>query len=98
ETSYAGSLSSSDDPKIRASATRALGEYFKTLEALSENADDTYAGRLSVIQTDQLPELANDKNPRVRLEALRALARIPTARRDGGGEKGMSAGGRAAEL
>ncbi|MCE9612328.1 MAG: hypothetical protein K8R23_19185 [Chthoniobacter sp.] len=65
-------------PNIRALAARYLGIRYAVLSAAGQDAEDRYVGQMSVIQSDLLPKLIADPNPRVRLEAMRALARIPT--------------------
>ena len=64
------------DSRWRALATRRAGEWLHQ-SAYTFESDDEAVGATSVLSDDILPELARDKSPRVRVEAMRALARIP---------------------
>ena len=63
-------------PRLRAFAARMLGEGAFRQGERSGFREDSEA-------LDRLKQLAGDANPGVRLEAMRALARIPTARSAG---------------
>jgi len=68
---------SSEDDRWRALGTRRAGEWL-TRSAYNFDSDDEAVGTTSVLTDDILPELSKDKAPRVRVEAMRALARMPS--------------------
>ena len=72
-------LCSDADPRLRAIGIRNAGRWL-TEPVYNYDSDCEGVGSKSVLQDDELPRLIADPNPRVRLEAMRALARIPTAR------------------
>ena len=72
-------LSGDSDARWRAVGARHAGEWL-TRPVHNYDSDCEGVGSSSVLQSDALPKLIADPNPRVRLEAMRALARIPNAR------------------
>jgi putative heme-binding domain-containing protein len=66
-----------DEPRVRAAATRVIG----TWSGNTPNIPSLAKPRIdSSTALDLLAKRISDDHPRVRIEALRALARIPTAR------------------
>jgi putative heme-binding domain-containing protein len=72
-------LLGAEDARWRAIGVRHAAEWL-TRPVYNYDSDCEGVGSKSVMQDDELPKLIADPNPRVRLEAMRALARIPTAR------------------
>ena len=70
-------LSSDTDPRSRALGVRHAVEWL-TRPVHTFDKDCEGVGSASVLQDDTIPKLVNDPNPRVRLEAMRALSRIQT--------------------
>jgi putative heme-binding domain-containing protein len=82
-----GRLLVSDDHRIRASAVRVFGAWMGSTPGFPSLAEprfqpstDMQVSAPALSAMDLLARAASDKHPRVRLEALRALARIPSAR------------------
>jgi putative heme-binding domain-containing protein len=84
---FVGRLLFNDDYRVRAAAVRVLAAWMGNTPGIPSLASarvqpttDMQVSDPALNALDLLARAISDKHPRVRLEALRALARIPTAR------------------